>query len=1186
MAEQQRLYDLVVIGASAGGIEALSLLVATLPESFSAPIVIAQHIDPNATSHLNQILTRRSKLPVHTMRENAPEHLVDGVIYVIPQNRDVEITDDVVHLLPGVGQHPMPSIDRLFSSAAHAYGERVIAVVLTGSGSDGTAGAREVKAAGGAVLIENPATASYPAMPASLAPTTVDLVVDLERMGPLIADLIIGAQNLTSQSAADILPDLLEKVRQHTGIDFSQYKSPTIMRRLHRRMVATGVKSLLDYGYFLDSRPEEYQHLVASFLINVTEFFRDQSLFNFLRERVIPDMISRARADGDGKELRIWSAGCATGEEPYSIAILLAEALGAETIQFNIRIFATDVDADAIAYARRGQYPVASFAKVSDDLRAHYFTPTEHGYEVAKSIRNMVIFGEHDLGQRAPFPRMDMVVCRNVLIYFATELQTRILKAFAFSLRDSGYLVLGAAETADALSAYFSLVHPNFRVYRRRGDRVLAPPLPFSVDRGRRSYETPSVLAETALNTLTPGGLRIAPAGEQVASTTQPNGEQALTHEIGQRVYTSRERFANQILSLPVGVVVIDRNYDVQTINNAAYTLLDIHRPALGKDLLHLAMRVPTKPLRAAIDAVFQVEGGATPSGAMTINVELEQSEQENKHVLQITCYPYMQAENAPSGNASLTIDAVILLVSEAPSAERPQDSTGGAAPTQGGEQTPSAQQDSAQAEEIAHLIQQLELERALNRELRIANRELRETSDSLRRANEDLLVAHEEAQASSEETITLNEEMQATNEELETLNEELEATVEELHTTNDDLQARTQELQAMAQEKEAQRQASERERGQLEAILSSMGDALLAVDATRKQTLTNEAYQRLFSDVEHLALEDVMGNPLPPEAAPWRRVGEGVPFIIAFTIRAPDGSRRWFEATGEPIRSGESTLGGVVTIRDLSDRSIRGLYERFLGRASHELKNPLTSLMITIQMMQKHLPAGASGARLRTMAANMMRYARQLDVTTNDLKDLQHIQHDKLELTLEPVNLVALVHQIVSDIELIQPPDRPHPPIVVQAPPEIEPLWVLGDALRIAQIMQNLLTNALKYAPDSKRIDVLVRRIHEQDATDKAELEVRDYGPGIAAADLDFLFTPFYQALHERASPQGGLGLGLYIVQQLVKALGGDVKARSPKGQGAVFTIQLPLAPEGVQAETTTSDASREMDADANEGD
>lgn len=1175
MTKQQRLYDLVVIGASAGGIEALSLLMATLPESLSVPIVIAQHLDPNVTSHLGQILTRRSKLPVRTVGENAPEHLVDGVIYVIPADSDVEITDDVIHLLPGMGQHPMPSIDRLLSSAAHAYGERVIAIILTGSGSDGTAGAREVKAAGGAVLIENPATASYPTMPASLSPTTVDLVVDLDRMGPILTDLISGAQNLMSQSASDLLPNLLDKVRQHVGIDFTQYKSPTILRRLHRRMAATGAETLVDYSRYLDERPEEYQRLVASFLINVTEFFRDQPLFAYLCEHVIPEMIAHA----SGKSLRIWSAGCATGEEPYSIGILLAEALGTEALRFNIRIFATDVDADAITFARRGQYPTASLASMPDTLRARYFTPTEHGYEVAKSIRNMVIFGEHDLGQRAPFPRMDMVVCRNVLIYFTSDLQKRTLQAFAFSLRDGGYLVLGNAETAGALGAYFSLIHPHFRVYRRRGDRVAAPPLPISFDRSRRAYETPVMLATTQPNAHT-AEPRIAPAGEQPASTMHANSERAIMHEIGQRVYTSRERFADQILGLPMGVVVIDRNYDVQIINSAAYALLDIHRPAIDKDLLHLATRVPTKPLRAAIDAVFQVGESATTSGAVTVSVELEQSEQENRQALQITCYPSVRADSlvdaAPSETTTPPIEAVILLISETARAKRPHGTAEGAAtaPSEGKTQATGRKSTQTQ-EQIAHLTQQLEAERALNHELRVANQELRETSDNLRRANEDLLVAQEEAQASAEETLTLNEEMQATNEELETLNEEMEATVEELHTTNDDLLARTQELQTLAQEKETQRLASERERAQLEAVLLSMGDALLATDATGKQTLTNEAYRRLFGDADgHLALEDVLGNPLPPEAAPWRRVGAEAPFTLAFTTRAPDGSRRWFEATGQPIRVGETTSGGVVTIRDLSDRSIRGLYERFLGRASHELKTPLTSLMITIQMIQKQLPSDIADERLRTLVTNALKYTRQLDTMANDLKDLQRMQHDKIKLTLEPVDLVALVRQVVDDIEFIQSPDHPHPPIVVQAQPGIESLFVLGDALRIAQIVQNLLSNALRYAPNSKRIDVRVRRTHKQGALDKAELEVQDYGPGIAAEDLGFLFTPFYQAVHDRESQYGGLGLGLYVVQQLVKALGGDIEAHSSPLRGAVFTIWLPLVTEGTQVAAAPSDA------------
>ncbi len=885
-------------------------------------------------------------------------------------------------------------------------------------------------------------------------------------------------------------------------------------------------------------------------------------------------MIARARESG--KELRIWSAGCATGEEPYSIAILLAEALGLEAQQFNIRIFATDVDADAIAFARRGRYPPSSLASMPDDLRVRYFTPIEPGYEVSKFIRNMVIFGEHDLGQRAPFPRMDMVFCRNVLIYFTNELQTHALQAFAFSLRDGGYLVLGNAETAGSLNAYYALVHPHFRVYRRRGDRVLPPALPVSLTKGQALAAIPSIPARVLPTPATPG---ITPTGERAALSSGANVGLTPAHEIGSRMYTPRERFADQILSLPMGVVVIDRDYDVQTINNAAYTLLDIHRPAVGKDLLHLATRVPTKPLRAAIDTVFQAEEGAATSGAVTITLELEQSGQEEKHVLQISCYPYARANDTLSRLPFTTVEAVILLISEVPLAEQPPGATEVAAPV------PIVKEGATPEEEIERLTQQLQEGRARNQELRVANQELRETTDNLRRSNEDLLVAQEEAQASSEEIITLNEEMQATNEEMETLNEELEATVEELRTTNDDLLARSQELQASNLEKETQRQISERERAQLEAILLSMGDALIAVDATRKRTLTNEAYRRLFGDAEgEIAIEDVLGNPLPPEMAPWRRVGEDEPFTIAFTIREPDGSRRWFEANGQPIHFGESKLGGVVTIRDLSDRSIRGLYERFLGRASHELKNPLTSLMMTIQMIQKQIPASAASARLRTLTANTMRYAQRLNVMASDLNDLQRIQHDRLSLTLEPLDLVTLVRQAVDDIELVQPQDQPHPRIVVEAQPEIEPLMVLGDTVRIEQILQNLLTNALRYAPNSERIDVRVRRVHEPSAPDKAELEIQDYGTGIAAADMEFLFTPFFQGLQGRESQRGGLGLGLYIVQQLVKALGGNIKARSTEGQGTVFTIQFSLYTEGERV-APASEASQETGAGAEEG-
>ncbi len=480
--EETALYQLVVVGSSAGGVEALSTLVAALPPNFPAPIVLAQHLDPTYPSHLGEILARHSTLPVRTVTNQEP--LLSGVVYVVPADRHVEVTDHVVRVRTDgetSRRSPKPSVDRLLTTAARVYGERMIAVILTGTGSDGTLGARAVKAAGGLVLIENPVTAAYPGMPESLAPSTVDLVADLARIGPLLADLLttpypaalgpVSAESTPTEAEEEELSfqTLLTLVRERSGIDFSRYKRPTILRRLQRRLVATGMRRLPDYLSYLARRPEEYARLVGSFLINVTGFFRDPELFAALRDQVLPDLIVHARTHGH--ELRLWSAGCATGEEAYSLAILVAEALGGEIDQFSVQIFATDLDEESVAFARRGLYSPASLASVPKNLRARYFTELDRSltrtaegrvesspvdrnaalYEVTPHLRSLVVFGQHDLGQRAPFPRIDLVLCRNVLMYFTPELQKHTLQLFAFALRDGGYLALGKAETSKPL---------------------------------------------------------------------------------------------------------------------------------------------------------------------------------------------------------------------------------------------------------------------------------------------------------------------------------------------------------------------------------------------------------------------------------------------------------------------------------------------------------------------------------------------------------------------------------------------------------------------------------------------------------------------------------------------------------------------------------------------------------------
>src|SRR5919202_2216357 len=300
--------QLVVIGSSAGGIEALSTLVGTLSPSFPAPIIVAQHLDPSRFSHLEEILARKSNLPVRTVRDREP--LEDGTVYVVPADRQVEISDHLVNVHPESRRgRPTPSIDLLLASAAEAFGERLIAVILTGFGSDGADGARRVKELGGTVVIQNPKTESQPDMPLSLAPTTVDIVADVEAIGPLLKDLLTGIYTSVEPDDDRRLRTLLEQVRTRSGIDFSSYKEPTIRRRLQRRMMDTNCATLEDYVRFIRRHPDEFDRLASSFLIKVTDFFRDADLFTYLREEMLPGLISEASRRRS--ELRVWSAGCA-----------------------------------------------------------------------------------------------------------------------------------------------------------------------------------------------------------------------------------------------------------------------------------------------------------------------------------------------------------------------------------------------------------------------------------------------------------------------------------------------------------------------------------------------------------------------------------------------------------------------------------------------------------------------------------------------------------------------------------------------------------------------------------------------------------------------------------------------------------------------------------------------------------
>src|SRR5919112_44374 len=457
---------LVVVGSSAGGVDALLTFVATLPSDFPAPIVVAQHLDPRRQSHLGEILSNRSVLPVRTVSGDQP--LEPGIVYVIAADRDVEISDHALKVTAATETvpSPRPSVDRLLATAARTFSDELVAVILTGTGSDGATGAQAVKAHGGTVIVQNPDTATYPGMPLAVPSSAVDIVADLEAIGPLLGDLVSGAYSIPASSEDGDLHAFLDRVRERTGLDFSAYKRATNVRRFQRRMAAAGAATLPEYRRYMDRHPEELQRLVASFLIKVTEFFRDPELFTYLRDRVLPGLVSEAKARG---ELRIWSAGCATGEEAYTLAMLVSDLIGEDAEELPVRIFATDIASDAVEFARHGIYTHAALEGLPSDFVERHFTAVDGAFEVRKHVRSLVVFGEHDLGNRAPFPRIDLILCRNVLIYFTPDLQRRALQLFAFSLRHGGYLALGKAETVSPLPEFFAFAEPRLKVFRRAG---------------------------------------------------------------------------------------------------------------------------------------------------------------------------------------------------------------------------------------------------------------------------------------------------------------------------------------------------------------------------------------------------------------------------------------------------------------------------------------------------------------------------------------------------------------------------------------------------------------------------------------------------------------------------------------------------------------------------------------------
>ncbi len=727
-----RVCPIVGVGASAGGLEAFSQLLEHLPRDTGMAYVLVQHLDPQHASLLTELLGRKAHMPVTEVVDETA--VVADHIYVIPPNTDLVIEAGCLRLTARsepAGRH-LP-IDAFLLSLADEHGEQAIGVILSGAASDGSRGLAAIKSAGGVTFAQDPESAKYPGMPQSaIAAHVVDFVLspqaiarELARIGrhPYVARPK-AAEPLGTLPGADagLLEAVFEILRGAFGVDFTDYKFPTIRRRVGRRMLLHTIDSLDEYVALLRSDADEVAALYHDILIMVTEFFRDPAAFAALRAEVLPGIV---RARGPDSPIRVWVPGCATGEEAYSLALSLLDVISAEKARRSLKVFATDINERDLARARAGIYPETIAASLAPDLLRRYFVSVTGGYEVSKAVREMCVFARHDLTRDPPFSRLDLVSCRNVLIYFGPTLQKRVVPLLHYALRPDGYLVLGSSETVGRSADLFAPVDRKHKIYVRRAslaDRA-GRRLPRA---GRsRSEHRSSAAPLAAPPPLTPA-------------------DSADLQDLADA--TILGRFA------PASVVV-DAALDVLQFRGDTESFLQ-HPPGQASlNLLQMARGGLAVELRGAVAEAQRTAGPVTRERV-----------------------PYVVGEHA------ILLDVHVVPIS--PTADQEyylvvfeQGLTG--AQEGGGADGPAADGDAARlrAELLdtrRHLENVVEDKEASNEELRAANEEIQSSNEELQSINEELETAKEELQSTNEELITVNEELQGRNTELGLVNDDL----------------------------------------------------------------------------------------------------------------------------------------------------------------------------------------------------------------------------------------------------------------------------------------------------------------------------------------------------------------------------------------------------------------------------
>lgn len=711
----------VGIGASAGGLEALRPFVANLPELSSMTYMVAQHMSPDHRSLMVELLERETKLRVEPAQNNLRP--LANTIYVAPANTDLTISGGKLHLSkPYNTIGPKPSVDRFFMSLAEDREDKCIAIILSGTGSDGAHGIKAIKAAGGITIAQDPRSAKYDSMPnAAIRIGGADLVLPPSEIATQLNSLINRPRATITDDHDNLPPStihgIIHQIATHTNMDFTSYKDATLSRQIMRRMTAKQMSSIEEYGKYLSKNDQELRELANNFLICVTSFFRDPEAFATMRQ-ILKSLIDKKQP---GDEIRIWMSGCASGEEVYTIAIILMEDLGERINQHRIQLFATDINTDAIHTARTGAYPETALAEVNDDIIKKYFTVQNGMYHVDKKLKDMILFARQDLTQDPPFVRLDMVCCRNLLIYFKPELQEKVMKIFHYSLRENGILFLGKSESVGKCSNLFSETDRKNKIYQKR------------------NTATPIIGSFGRKNSLGIFELKTETKSVPLSVSLHTNGiEQLFNIYAPPSVLITQEGEILEIFGDCSGFLTVRKG-------KADFNLFNLISPALRAELRAFVHRV-AKTKTSAYGSIIKLNVTGQ-EGLYRIATHYASDQNKEQSDLLLVSFEKVNPPEARNFDATEVNSHTDSRVTEL------------------------EQELVLNRENLQTVIEELE---TANEELQSLNEEAQAANEELQASNEELETSNEELQASNEELITVNDELNSRTVELARTNTDL----------------------------------------------------------------------------------------------------------------------------------------------------------------------------------------------------------------------------------------------------------------------------------------------------------------------------------------------------------------------------------------------------------------------------